>query len=244
NTLNIVKGAICSVDAQRRDAGADGHPGAALRLAPPVGPGAPGRLARTALHRALRPALHRRAQLVRLRRLPHVHPERRAHPRGRHAEALLRAAPAAPGRVEPDACRAACPQRALRAEIMETRTLGQTGLRVSALGFGASELGWDQVPQADVDRLLGSALDAGLTAIDTAACYFDSEEKLGRALAGRPRDSYHLFTKCGHASGLPYEDWTPELVGASIERSLRRLGTDYLDLVQLHSCSAKTLRRG
>lgn len=127
---------------------------------------------------------------------------------------------------------------------METRTLGQTGLRVSALGFGASELGWDQVPQADVDRLLGSALDAGLTAIDTAACYFDSEEKLGRALAGRPRDSYHLFTKCGHASGLPYEDWTPELVGASIERSLRRLGTDYLDLVQLHSCSAETLRRG
>lgn len=127
---------------------------------------------------------------------------------------------------------------------METRTLGTTGLRVSALGFGASELGWDKVPQTDVDRLLGSALDAGLTAIDTAACYFDSEEKLGRALAGRPRDSYHLFTKCGHASGLPHEDWTPELVEASIERSLRRLQTDHVDLVQLHSCSAETLRRG
>lgn len=127
---------------------------------------------------------------------------------------------------------------------MDYRTLGQTGLRVSALGFGASELGWDKVPQADVDRLIGSALDAGLTAIDTATCYFDSEEKLGRALAGRPRDAYHLFTKCGHASGLPHEDWTPELVGASIERSLRRLKTDHVDLVQLHSCSAETLRRG
>ena len=127
---------------------------------------------------------------------------------------------------------------------METRTLGTTGLRVSALGFGASELGWDKVPQADVNQLLGSALDAGLTAIDTAACYFDSEEKLGRALAGRPRDGYHLFTKCGHASGLPHEDWTPELVEASIERSLRRLKTDHVDLVQLHSCSAETLQRG
>jgi len=127
---------------------------------------------------------------------------------------------------------------------METRALGRTGLRVSPLGLGGSELGWDAVPQADVDRLLGTALDAGLTTIDTAACYFDSEEKLGRALAGRARDGYHLFTKCGHASGLPHDDWTPALVGPSIDRSLRRLGTDHVDLVQLHSCSADVLRDG
>ncbi len=126
---------------------------------------------------------------------------------------------------------------------MEYRPLGRTGLKVSALGFGASELGWDQVPQVDVDRLIGEALDAGLTAIDTAACYFDSEEKLGRALEGRPRDGYHLFTKCGHASGLPFDDWTPDLVTASIDRSLTRLRTDHLDLVQLHSCSLDTLKR-
>jgi aryl-alcohol dehydrogenase-like predicted oxidoreductase len=127
---------------------------------------------------------------------------------------------------------------------MDLRPLGRTGLHVSALGFGGSELGWDRVPQPDVDRLLGAALDAGLTVIDTAACYFDSEEKIGRALAGRPRDAYHLFTKCGHASGLPFDDWSPALVMPSIERSLQRLGTDHVDLVVLHSCSAETLRHG
>ncbi len=127
---------------------------------------------------------------------------------------------------------------------MEYRTLGNTGLRVSSLGFGGSELGYDSVPQPDVDRLLGAALDAGLNVLDTAACYFDSEEKIGRALEGRPRDSYLLFTKCGHASGLDLPDWSPELVEASLERSLRRLKTDHVDLLQLHSCSAADLRRG
>ncbi|CAN5592272.1 aldo/keto reductase [soil metagenome] len=127
---------------------------------------------------------------------------------------------------------------------IEYRTLGRTGLRVSVLGFGASEIGWDKVNQREVDRILGPALDAGLNVIDTAACYFDSEEKIGVALADRPRDSYFLFTKCGHASGLPHADWTQELVTASIERSLSRLKTDHLDLVQLHSCSEETLRRG
>jgi aryl-alcohol dehydrogenase-like predicted oxidoreductase len=127
---------------------------------------------------------------------------------------------------------------------MEYRTLGTTGLHVSTLGFGGAELGYDSVPQPEVERLLGAALDAGLNAIDTAACYLDSEEKIGRALAGRPRDSYHLFTKCGHASGLDLPDWAPELVEASLDRSLRRLKTDHVDLLQLHSCSAEDLRRG
>jgi aryl-alcohol dehydrogenase-like predicted oxidoreductase len=127
---------------------------------------------------------------------------------------------------------------------MEYRTFGRTGLSVSVLGFGGSELGWDGVPQTVVERLLRQALDAGLNTIDTAACYHDSEEKIGIALLGRPRDSYHLFTKCGHASGLPHDDWSPELVGPSVERSLKRLKTDHVDLVQLHSCSADVLRRG
>ncbi len=127
---------------------------------------------------------------------------------------------------------------------IEYRTLGKTGMRVSSLGFGGSELGWDGVPQQDVDRILLPALDAGLNVIDTGECYFDSEEKIGVALSGRARDSYHLFTKAGHASGLPSADWTAETITANIDRSLKRLQTDYLDLVQLHSCSIEILRRG
>jgi len=126
---------------------------------------------------------------------------------------------------------------------MEKRRLGRTGLRVSALGFGGSEIGYQGVAPNVVERLIGSALDAGLNVIDTAACYDSSEELIGRA-AGNRRKDFYLFTKCGHASGLDCADWTPELIEKSIERSLKRLRTDYLDLVQFHSCEEETLRRG
>jgi len=126
---------------------------------------------------------------------------------------------------------------------MEFRTFGATGMKVSALGFGGSEIGYGGSDLSTVERLLGSALDAGLNVIDTAACYMDSEEKIGQAVAHR-RSEYLLFTKCGHASGLPYPDWDPELIGASIDRSLKRLRTDHLDLIQLHSCSRETLEQG
>lgn len=126
---------------------------------------------------------------------------------------------------------------------MERRVLGGTGMSVSVLGFGGSEIGYQGVDAATVERLLGDALDAGLNVIDTAECYLDSEELIGRAVAHR-RDDFHLFTKCGHASGLPHADWSPRLLSESIERSLRRLRTDRLDLVQLHSCSADVLRGG
>ena len=94
-----------------------------------------------------------------------------------------------------------------------------------------------------MDRLLGEALDAGLNVIDTAECYLASEALIGRAAAHRRQD-YYLLTKCGHASGLNLPDWDPRLLAPSIERSLRRLRTDYLDVVQLHSCLADVLRRG
>ncbi|HYN85403.1 MAG TPA: aldo/keto reductase [Pyrinomonadaceae bacterium] len=126
---------------------------------------------------------------------------------------------------------------------MERRVLGGTGMDVSVLGFGGSEIGYEGVDAATVGRLLGGALDAGLNVIDTAECYLESEELIGRAVAHR-RDEFYLFTKCGHASGLPHPDWTPALVTQSIERSLKRLRTDRLDLVQLHSCSAEVLREG
>ncbi len=126
---------------------------------------------------------------------------------------------------------------------MERRPLGRTGLEVSALGFGGAEIGYEGASLADVERLLGSALDAGLNIIDTAECYASSEELIGQAVSHR-RDQFHLFTKCGHASGLPYPDWDPKLLEASIDRSLERLKTDRMDLVQLHTCSEELLRAG
>jgi aryl-alcohol dehydrogenase-like predicted oxidoreductase len=128
-------------------------------------------------------------------------------------------------------------------KTMERRRLGRTGLAVSALGFGASEFGQKRIALKMTAYILGSALDAGLNVIDTAACYGNSEELIGRAVSHRRKDFY-ILTKCGHASGLRFDDWTPALVEASIERSLERLHTDYLDVVQLHSCDEQQLRQG
>jgi aryl-alcohol dehydrogenase-like predicted oxidoreductase len=114
-------------------------------------------------------------------------------------------------------------------------------MSVSILGFGGAEIG--EADQRTVDRLLHSAMDAGLNMIDTAECYGNSEELIGKALAGR-RDDCYLFTKCGHASGMDYPDWDPVLLARSIDRSLKRLKVDYVDVVHLHSCSEETLRRG
>ncbi|MFC3799362.1 aldo/keto reductase [Cohnella sp. GCM10012308] len=126
---------------------------------------------------------------------------------------------------------------------MEKRAYGKTGMQVSILGFGGAEIGFGGAAQRDVDRLLGSALDAGLNLIDTAECYKNSEELIGRAVAGR-RGDYFLFTKCGHAAGLDLPDWDPRMLAQSIDRSLERLKTDYVDVIHLHSCSEEVLRQG
>jgi hypothetical protein len=126
---------------------------------------------------------------------------------------------------------------------MERRRLGRTDLMASVLGFGGSEIGYQCVSRRTVARLLDGALDAGLNVIDTAECYEDSEELIGRAVAARRREVY-LFTKCGHGRGWGRGDWRPASLLASIERSLKRLATDHLDLIQLHSCSVEELRKG
>jgi len=82
-----------------------------------------------------------------------------------------------------------------------------------------------------------------LNVIDTAECYDDSERLIGKAIGAR-RQEFHLFTKCGHAGGWSSADWRRAPLLASIERSLRRLATDYVDLIQLHSCSLGELRKG
>ena len=126
---------------------------------------------------------------------------------------------------------------------MERRELGRTGLRVSVLGFGGSEIGFESAEPGRVRRLLREALDAGLNVIDTAECYGDSESLVGQAVANRRQD-FHLFTKCGHFEGTGRDDWSPASLEKSIARSLARLRTDHVDLLQLHTCTEDDLRRG
>ena len=153
---------------------------------------------------------------------------------------------------------------------METRAFGRTGMQVGVLGFGAGEIGSEHTPYPIVDRLIGQALEAGINVIDTAPIYSDSEEKIGRALQGR-RHQFLLFTKCGRhlprkstwtgfrvrassrirrwARGADLQDWEsldwlPSTLKRNIEQSLKRLRTDHIDLMQLHSCSEATLRQG
>jgi len=127
---------------------------------------------------------------------------------------------------------------------MEKRRLGKTDMDVTVLGFGGSEIGYEKTPQKAIDELLNSALDAGLNVIDTAECYQGSEELIGHAVSKR-RKEFYLFTKCGHPHGMESApNWSSDSILQSIERSLRRLQTDHLDLIQLHSCSEATLRKG
>ena len=127
---------------------------------------------------------------------------------------------------------------------MEKRRLGKTDMDVSVLGFGAAEIGHEATSVETVADLLNSALDAGLNVIDTAECYRGSEEAIGKAISHRRKDFY-LFSKCGHPHGAESgANWSKKSILESVERSLDRLKTDRLDLVQLHSCSESELRKG
>ena len=127
---------------------------------------------------------------------------------------------------------------------MEKRRLGTTDMEVSVLGFGGSEIGYERASAETVARLLNSAVDAGLNVIDTAECYYNSEELIGQAVGNR-RNDFYLFTKCGHPHGMESgANWSKASILESVERSLQRLKTDRLDLLQLHSCSEAELHKG
>jgi len=90
---------------------------------------------------------------------------------------------------------------------MERRRLGRTGMIASVLGFGGSEIGYDRVAVRTVERLLGSALDAGLNVIDTAECYEDGETLIGKAWARGAESS--ISSPSAATARLGRGDWRP-----------------------------------
>jgi aryl-alcohol dehydrogenase-like predicted oxidoreductase len=133
-----------------------------------------------------------------------------------------------------------------------TRALGRTGADVTILGYGAMELRGQprgpEISDEDAGRLLNAVLDGGINLIDTSPDYGRSEELIGTYL-GHRRDEYFLASKCGCPIETPADapppyphDYSKQNVRAAVERSLRRLRTDRLDLVQVHmSPSVATL---
>ena len=130
---------------------------------------------------------------------------------------------------------------------MDYRTLGRSGLRVSATGLGCNNLGRSGTAtedQAGTDAVINAAIDAGITLFDSAdiygAEYGLSETRLGAALGSR-RDEVVVATKYGHAdfTSPPFTHWgakgSRRYVRQAVEGSLARLGTDRIDLYQLHT---------
>ena len=120
---------------------------------------------------------------------------------------------------------------------MQHRTLGNTGLDLSVLSFGASSLG-AEFRSIDLQEALQSvrvALDGGMNLIDTSPYYGrgQSEVLLGYALKGVPRDSYFLCTKLGRYAPQHF-DFSAKRVRESIDISLERMGVEYLDIILCH----------
>jgi aryl-alcohol dehydrogenase-like predicted oxidoreductase len=130
---------------------------------------------------------------------------------------------------------------------MELRKLGQTGLMVSTLGYGAGELARIDRPQAE--HLLNALLDHGINYIDTSPDYGRSEEHIGKAIAHR-RSEFFLATKCGchidsAGPGQPLRHiYSREQLLANLESSLRRLRTNHIDVWQLHNPEPEELIGG
>src|SRR6516164_3788723 len=135
---------------------------------------------------------------------------------------------------------------------MEYRQLGRSGLKVPELCFGAGTFGtqgeffkaWSETSQAEADRIVGICMDAGLNFFDTADVYSDgsSELALGKALKPHKREDVLISTKTTFRFGEG-----PNNVGSSryhiiqqLEGSLKRLGTDYIDVYHMHAFDATT----
>jgi aryl-alcohol dehydrogenase-like predicted oxidoreductase len=130
--------------------------------------------------------------------------------------------------------------------VLELRPLGNTGIEVSPLGLGTVKIGRNQQVKYPrpfelpddraVEELLALALDLGINLIDTAPAYGSSQERLGRLLPG-PREQWVIVSKVGEffANGASRFDFSFATTQKVVEDSLRTLGTDYLDVVLIHS---------
>ena len=129
---------------------------------------------------------------------------------------------------------------------MQYRPLGNTGLSISALSFGASSLGsvFRQIDEAEGIRAVHTAIDLGINFIDVSPFYglTRAETVLGKALRSIPRDRYYLATKVGRY-GMTQFDFSAKRVTASVDESLARLGIDEIDLIQCHDIEFGSLEQ-
>jgi aryl-alcohol dehydrogenase-like predicted oxidoreductase len=129
---------------------------------------------------------------------------------------------------------------------MVQRRLGNTGLAVSPIGLGTAKLGrntdvkypapFELPSDKQLEELLQAALDWGVNLVDTAPAYGESERRLGRFIAAQ-RNRWVLCTKCGenYQNGHSTYDFSAGALSRSLDESLRRLQTDYIDVLLLHS---------
>ena len=123
---------------------------------------------------------------------------------------------------------------------MEYRELGKTGLRLSALGFGASSLGgvFHSLREEDGIRAVFTAIEGGINFIDVSPYYgyLKAEQVLGKALRQIPREKYILSTKVGRygSDGVNSWDYSAKRARESVYESMERLGVDYIDLINVH----------
>jgi len=129
---------------------------------------------------------------------------------------------------------------------LQKRVLGKTGIEVSRMGLGTVKFGRNQgvkypgtfqLPSdQEIQRILSLAAELGINLLDTAPAYGVSEERIGKLLPGK-RDDWVIATKAGETfcDGESRYDFSPAAITQSIERSLQRLRSDYLDIVLVHS---------
>jgi aryl-alcohol dehydrogenase-like predicted oxidoreductase len=127
---------------------------------------------------------------------------------------------------------------------MKKHAFGKTGFEVTSLGFGAAPAAYLAADQERAAKVINQLLDAGVNLIDTAAGYPGSETFLGERFSHRRKD-FVLVSKCGHK--IPESNtspWAPETITATVDRALRQLRTDHVDVMLLHSCDMKVMQKG